>query len=300
MKKLWKPVVCRFAKLEFLRGEWRRYNYSLLSPGEYSPTEVPGNTEFDLCVCKYWRKMAAVHRFLMCCLRELKKNVTSALRSLLLWTEQSLSLPCMWAADGDAHTQHTRQHAAGYSFIQKTENVHPCWSARYKWRDSERRTGMFSYVSRKWFQRQLLRIRNSLCIDSGTLPIRMKSGRKPTTWKSSWTKLIDANSAITTRCKFWTTWHCRLLYFVSDGNRIITVKGSPNLSNIRWSWLVCVIRKMQAETDRRFARKYGWMNCVCLISMKRADGPRLRVTAKLADLGTMTIVGNQQHRRLGK
>ena len=42
-----KPVVCRFAKLEFVRSDWRKYNYSLLSPGEYI-SNAQSSTEFDL------------------------------------------------------------------------------------------------------------------------------------------------------------------------------------------------------------------------------------------------------------
>ena len=37
-KNFQRPIVCRFATLELSRGEWRKYNYSLLSPGEYIPT----------------------------------------------------------------------------------------------------------------------------------------------------------------------------------------------------------------------------------------------------------------------
>lgn len=34
-----KPIVCRFARMEFIRGEWRRYDKSLLSDGEYLGTD---------------------------------------------------------------------------------------------------------------------------------------------------------------------------------------------------------------------------------------------------------------------
>jgi len=42
------PVVCRFATLELVRGEWRKYKYDLLSPGEYVPTDETSLTSFDL------------------------------------------------------------------------------------------------------------------------------------------------------------------------------------------------------------------------------------------------------------
>jgi cell surface protein SprA len=41
-------VVCRFATLELSRGEWRRYTYDLLQPGEYIPDDNQNQTQFDI------------------------------------------------------------------------------------------------------------------------------------------------------------------------------------------------------------------------------------------------------------
>jgi len=43
-----RPIVCRFATLELSRGEWRKYNYSLLSPGEFIPDDYQNQTQFDI------------------------------------------------------------------------------------------------------------------------------------------------------------------------------------------------------------------------------------------------------------
>lgn len=43
-----KPVVMRFARLELVRNQWRRYLNSLLEPGEYVPDDVFDNTEFNV------------------------------------------------------------------------------------------------------------------------------------------------------------------------------------------------------------------------------------------------------------
>lgn len=42
------PVVLRFATLELVRGEWRRYKGNLLSPGEYIPDDIQSQTTFDI------------------------------------------------------------------------------------------------------------------------------------------------------------------------------------------------------------------------------------------------------------
>jgi cell surface protein SprA len=43
-----KPVVLRFATLELVRGEWRRYKGDLLTGGEYLPDDIQSLTTFDI------------------------------------------------------------------------------------------------------------------------------------------------------------------------------------------------------------------------------------------------------------
>ena len=42
------PIICRFATFELIRGEWRRYNFSLLEPSEYVPIDQDNITSFDV------------------------------------------------------------------------------------------------------------------------------------------------------------------------------------------------------------------------------------------------------------
>ncbi len=46
MKNFKKPVVCRFATFELVRGDWRRYQHSLLAQGEYIPTDDGSETKY--------------------------------------------------------------------------------------------------------------------------------------------------------------------------------------------------------------------------------------------------------------
>ncbi len=48
LKNFDKPVVLRFATLELVRGEWRKYYSNLLSPGEYIPNPAQSETSFDI------------------------------------------------------------------------------------------------------------------------------------------------------------------------------------------------------------------------------------------------------------
>ncbi|MCF6341919.1 MAG: cell surface protein SprA [Bacteroidales bacterium] len=48
MKNFNQPIVVRFATFELVRSEWRRYQHSLLSQGEYDPGDEINETEFAI------------------------------------------------------------------------------------------------------------------------------------------------------------------------------------------------------------------------------------------------------------
>ncbi len=48
MKDFERPVVLRFATFELVRGEWRKYQNSLLAAGEYIPDDIQALTTFDV------------------------------------------------------------------------------------------------------------------------------------------------------------------------------------------------------------------------------------------------------------
>ncbi|MCX6235502.1 MAG: cell surface protein SprA [Bacteroidetes bacterium] len=47
------PIILRFATLELVRGEWRRYKYDLLYPGEYIPNDNQNQTTFDISTVSF-------------------------------------------------------------------------------------------------------------------------------------------------------------------------------------------------------------------------------------------------------
>jgi len=53
LKDFDEDVVLRFATLELVRGEWRRYKYNLLYPGEYIPDDIQNQTSFDISTVSY-------------------------------------------------------------------------------------------------------------------------------------------------------------------------------------------------------------------------------------------------------
>ncbi len=95
-----KPVVCRFAKLEFIRSDWRKYNYSLLSPGEYISNDQ-SNTEFELAAVNIEENgnKSPVNYILPPGINR-EQNVQSA--TIVRLNEQSLSMKVCNLEDGDS------------------------------------------------------------------------------------------------------------------------------------------------------------------------------------------------------
>ncbi|MFT4680579.1 MAG: cell surface protein SprA [Flavobacteriales bacterium] len=95
-------VICRFARLELVRGEWRRYEFSLGEPGEYIPDPDGGETSFDISVVNIeenGQKDPVDYILPPGITRQTTPSGTSTLRQL---NEQSLLLKTCGLVDGDA------------------------------------------------------------------------------------------------------------------------------------------------------------------------------------------------------
>lgn len=96
-------VVCRFAKMELVRGEWRPYDFSLLTPGEYVPVDNSDDTQFDIGAVNIeqnsnripikYKLPPGIQR------QQINQGNSNTLRQL---NEQSLSLRVCGLNDGDA------------------------------------------------------------------------------------------------------------------------------------------------------------------------------------------------------
>lgn len=100
MKDFTDPMILRFAKLELLRGEWRKYQYSLLYPGEYIPTD-PNATPFDVTVVNLEENGDRTPiRYVLP--PGIDREVNVGTTNLQQLNEQSLSLKVCNLEDGDA------------------------------------------------------------------------------------------------------------------------------------------------------------------------------------------------------
>jgi len=106
MRGFKKPVIMRFAKMEFLRGDWRRYDNSLIQPGEFDPIpEYPGNTNFDISYVSVEENSSKqpVNYVLPPGIERERDVSTTQLANL---NEQSLTMKVCKLKDGDARAMY--------------------------------------------------------------------------------------------------------------------------------------------------------------------------------------------------
>jgi cell surface protein SprA len=291
MKNFQKPIICRFAKLELLRGEWRRYNFSLLTPGEYSPTpEVPGGTTFDITSVSIEENgsRTPVNYVIPPGIEKEKDLSAPALATL---NEQSLSLKVCDLEDGDARAayRNTQFDFRAYKklkmFIHAESNPNTTALSNGEMHafmriGSDFNDNYYEYDIPLNITPPNTQNANEIWPDANIMEIDLD-------------KLIAAklarNAAMVTNGGTVT-----LLspYKYSDGDRTITIKGTPNLSNVR---SIMVGIRNPKEPSGSGAKICGevWFNELRLSDFDEQGGwaATAKVTAKLADLGTFSIVG---------
>lgn len=95
-----KPVVCRFARLEFVRSDWRKYEYSLLRPGEYIMNDQ-NTTQFDVAAVNIEENGNRVPiNYVLPPGIDREQNVQSS--TLVRLNEQSLTVRTCNLEDGDS------------------------------------------------------------------------------------------------------------------------------------------------------------------------------------------------------
>ena len=290
MKNFQKPVICRFAKLEFLRGEWRRYNFSLLNPGEFSPTpEVPGSTTFDIGSVSIEENGARVPISYVIPPGIEKERDLSA-PALATLNEQSLSLKVCDLEDGDARGAYRNTQFDFRSYKTLKMFIH----AESKPNATALTNGdMHAFIrigsdfNDNYYEYDLPLVitppsttdANQIWPEANNMIISLD---KMIEAKLSRNAEMTRNSAITLLTP----------YKFSDGDRVITIKGTPNLSNIRSIMVGIRNPKDPSGTGPKICGEV-WFNELRLSDFDEKGGwaATAKMTAKLADLGTLSVTG---------
>ena len=283
----YEPIICRFATFDLVRGEWRRYNFSLAEPGEYLPSDDNGETTFDVSAVNIEENgnRSPINYVLPPGIEQEVDNTTTSLRQQ---NEQSLVLKVCNLKDGDSR-------------------------ATYKTSDIDLRTykriKMFVHAEGEEDNLKdedltcFLRLGTDFTSNYYEYEIALKPTEHGTTspnniWPSQ--NEIDIAFEIFKKAKQERNYNntdvtSPYITFTSGGK--VTVVGNPNLAQVKTIMIgVRNPKKKSIEDNDDGLSKCGqiWVNELRLTDFDEQGGwaANSRITTRLADFGNVTLSGN--------
>lgn len=295
MKNFNTPIITRFGKMQFLRGDWRRYNFSLLNPGEFSPTpEVPGSTQFDITSVSLEEngKRSPVNYVLP---PGIDRQVDPTQTQVTRLNEQSLALRFCQLADGDARAAYKTTQFDLRNYKRLKMYIHA---------ESNLNATSLSNGEITCFVRVGSDFTSNYYEYEVPLTITQISSASAVTdasliWPDA--NLIDLELATLVNAKNARNYaigqnsnlNITIPYTVYDGTRKITIRGNPNLSNVR---AIMIGVRNPASPDGTGADACGeiWVNELRMTDFDEKGGSAAKslVNMKLADLGNMSLAGD--------
>ncbi len=298
-KNVDKPIVMRFARLELVRGEWRKYGFDLSSPGIVIPND-DNNMQFDISAVNLEENGSKkpVNYVLP---PGIEREINSSSAKLLAINEQAMSLTVCGLKDGESRAAYktTSLDVRQYKTLKMYAHAEASPDLSQPLRDDD--VHMFIRLGTDYTD-------NFYEYD---IPLKVTpAGNYLGTSESDQYRVWpQANEMVLQFSKLQAAKQERndkmntggiLItseYKVFDGDRIITVKGNPNLSAVRI--LMIGVRnprkKSAADTDDGKEKcAQIWVNELRLSDFTENGGwaANARVNAKLADFGNLSLSGN--------
>lgn len=283
------PVVLRFARLELIRGEWRRYT-EVLREGELIPGP-PGNTEFDILAVNVEENSQRIPLNYVTppgISREIDAG-TANLRSL---NEQSLVLRVSELEDGDARAAFRstdidmRMYGNLEMFIHgETLNE----NNPIEFGDVSVFVRLGTDFDQNYYEYEVPVLPTPLNASNTAINIWPEENNMVIEFD----KLQDAKNA-----RNQSGFSQSQEYEVFDGDRRIRIKGNPVLSSVRT--IMIGVRNPSASSnvwtddDALTESAEIWVNELRLTDFNNDGGwaAIARVNAQLADFGSISLSGN--------
>lgn len=300
LKGVDKPIVLRFARLELVRGEWRRYGFDLSSPGMQIPND-DNNVQFDISAVNLEENGSKqpVNYVLP---PGIQREINSSSAKLLAINEQAMALTFCGLRDGEARAAYKTTQLDVRQYKKLKMYTHAESSATNEpLKDND--VHMFIRLGTDYTENYY-----EYDVPLKVTPPGNYNGNNENDQYAVWpqdnemildfSKLQDAkqkrNNAISTNEAGVSLTSEFKLY---DSDRLITIKGNPNLSAIRI--IMIGIRnpsKISATDIDDGKTKCGqiWVNELRLSDFMENGGwaANARLQAKLADFGNVSISGN--------
>ncbi len=300
-KNVDKPIVMRFARLELVRGEWRKYGFDLSSTGVQIPTD-DNNIQFDISAVNLEENGSKqpVNYVLP---PGIQREINSSSAKLLAINEQAMALTVCGLRDGEARAAYktTQLDVRQYKKLKMYTHAEASANLAEPLKDND--IHMFIRLGTDYTDNYY-----EYDIPLKVTPAGNYNGNSENDQYAVWpqdnemilefSKLQAAkqkrnndaanpSSGVTLASE----------YKIFDSDRLITVKGNPNLSAVRIIMIGIRNPIKQSATDPDDGKSKCaqiWVNELRLSDFTENGGwaANAHVTAKLADFGTLSLSGN--------
>ncbi len=285
-------ATLRFARLEFVRGEWRKYNFSLNTPGEV-PGGDPDLTLFETAAVNIEENgnRTPINYVLP---PDINQEIDVASANLRNLNEQSLQMKVCNLNDGDARASFRNVSFDIRSYKKMRMYVHAESS------DPDRPINygdvtVFMRLGNDFDQ-------NYYEYEVPVVPSAFFNRDPYNVWPEANNMIIEfakLNDLKITRDQQGFPKNAR--FEGADGDRRVFIKGNPNLSQMRTVMIGIRNPKQDGEEANPWRADDGlphcvevWVNELRLTDFDQRGGwaALARVNAQLADLGSVSIAGN--------
>jgi len=295
-KNVDKPIILRFARLELVRGEWRKYGFDLLQPGIYVPNDE-ATTMFDISAVSIEvdGSKQPVNYVLP---PNINREINAASANLIALNEQSLSLTVCNLKDGESRAgfKNTSLDLRSYKKLQMYIHAEASPNTNEILNNNDLHTfiRLGTDYTDNYYEYDI------------PLQVTAPGNYNGTNTDDQNRVWPDANNMVLEFAKLAAAKQQRNLaignsstseYTVMDGTRKITVKGNPNMSAIKT--IMIGIRNPKkggiSDADDGLSKcAQVWVDELRLTDFDEKGGgaATARVTAKLADFGTVSVSGN--------
>lgn len=301
------PVVLRFARLDLVRGEWRKYNADLTSGTEVISDDIRSESNFEISAVNVEEngKRYPVNYILPPGIRREEDPTNPLLR---LVNEQSLVFKTFDLADGDARAAYRNVNLDVRQYEKLRMEVHAEALTQGMLNDGDLsifiRLG--SDYQQNYYEYEIpLHVTPEGFYNGAVVADQLAVWPAENQLNIVFDLLQQAKQARNDdmRRRGSTTRLTAPFTFYSE-NAIIRVMGNPNLSNIRT--IMLGVRNPKQANNRNADDGLPksaeiWLNELRLTDFKEDGGwaANGRIAARMADFGTLTLAGSTQRAGFG-
>ena len=281
------PIICRFATFDLIRGEWRRYNFSLEEPGEYIPLDDENATIFDVSAVNIEENgnRIPIKYVLPPGIEQELDNTTTAQRQQ---NEQSLVLKVCDLKDGDSRATYKTTDIDLRSYKRIKMFVHA------EGEEDDLNKGDFTCF---------LRLGSDFTSNYYEYEVSLEPTRHgATSIAEIWPSNNEINIAFDVfqqakQDRNYNNFNVSSPYVKYTNRGKVTVVGNPNLAQVKTIMIgIRNPKKTSMEDADDGLSKCGqiWVNELRLTEFDEQGGwaTNSRVTARLADFGNVTLSGS--------